>query len=153
QLVEALTWDRQSSSEDLGAILEELENLDPSSDVDLVIGLVDALPQVSTSFHQLGMARVLGHHLVMRGLNDTAEVKVFDEAFDELGQKERRELYHKRKKHEQTVIFLHEIGHVLGAIHTTDRHLMLYPTYEEVQSRFGAENLQVMRAAVLELFG
>ena len=52
--------------------------------VDFVLGLVGSLPRVEFSFHQLGMAGLLGKHLVVRAMNDDAEFKYIQHQLDEL---------------------------------------------------------------------
>ena len=146
EVVDVRDWQRQGGS-DLKASLSDLEYLDAGQDVDFVFGFVNALGQVSTELHELGYARVLGRHLVVRGLNDAAEVSLLEEVLDTLSTKQRQELYSRRKRHKEEVILLHEVGHTLGAMHVTDARDILNPTYESTQWRIAPENAGLMRVA------
>ncbi len=146
EVVDVRDWQRQGGS-DLQAALSDLEYLDPANDVDWVFGMVNALGQVSTELHQLGYARVLGHHVVLRGLNDAAEVSLLEEVLGTISTRQRQQLYARRKRHKEQVLVLHEIGHTLGAMHVTDTRKILYPSYENTQASFGPQNAGLMRAA------
>lgn len=147
ELERTSSWSRKSSSSDMDAMLAELEELDSGSGVALVVGLTSALPQVTSSIHQLGIARPLGKHMVIRGLNDTKEVAVLGAALRRLSDESRDKLWSIRKKHKETVIFLHELGHVLGAMHVKLDGTMLYPTYDVKIARFSPETAKLMRIA------
>jgi tetratricopeptide (TPR) repeat protein len=146
EVVDVRDWQRQGGS-DLGAALTDLEYLDPANDVDWVVGMVNALGQVSMELHQMGYAHVLGHHMVVRGLNDAAEVSLLNEVLGTISMRQRQELYARRKRHKEQVIVLHELAHTLGAMHVTDPGKILYPTYEHTQSSFGPQNAGLMRVA------
>jgi len=146
EVTEVRDWKREGGN-DLQAALAELEYLDPAQDVDWVVGMVNALGQVSSELHQLGYARVLGRHVVLRGLNDAAEVLLLEEVLSSLGARQRQELYSRRKRHKEQVLVLHELAHTLGAMHVTDARDFLYPSYENTQAGFGKQNARLMRAA------
>lgn len=147
EIVEARPWPRKASSGDLEAMLAELEDLDPGGDVHFVVGVTTALPEVSSSMHQLGIARPLGKHLIVRGLNDTKEIAVLGAALTELSAESREKLWSIRKKHKETLVFLHELGHALGAIHTSERGRVLYPMYDAKIVAFTPANAKLMRIA------
>src|SRR4051812_18070309 len=108
-------WPRSGPSGALAPMLIELERLDPGQDVDWVVGLVSPLPLVSMSFHDLGWAAVPGRHFVLRGMSSIAELDDFNRAFQSLERSTREGLYVRRKNHKETVVFLHEWAHTLGA--------------------------------------
>ena len=147
EIVESRSWPRKSPSGDLEAMLAELEDLDPGGDVHFVVGVATALPQVTTSIHQLGIARPLGKHLIVRGLNDTKEVEVLGAALTELSKESRERLWSIRRKHKETVVFLHEIGHVLGGVHTREQGRLLSPMYDAKIVGFTPANARMMRIA------
>ncbi len=95
----------------------------------------------------MGYAHVLGRHMVLRGLNDAAEVSLLNEVLGTVTTRERQDLYARRKRHKEQVMLLHELGHTLGAMHVTDPRKILYPIYEHTQSSFGPQNAGLMRAA------
>lgn len=152
-LADTRAWERKADSSDMTAMIKELEALDPADDVDFVIGLVDALPQVSTSFHQLGLARPLGKHLLVRGMNDVKEIQLFEQVFDTLPDDQRKRLYSERKKHKELVVLLHELAHALGALHDDVPSRLVFPTYDHSQSSFAEPTARLMRVAVEGRFG
>ena len=144
ELADVRAWERKSGDNLQGA-LDELEALDTATDVDFVFGMVNALSRVSTELHELGRARVLGHHMVVRGLNDAAEVASLDRMLGTISARQRQGLYTRRKRHKELLIFLHEIAHTLGGLHVTDEDNILFPTYQHRQSSFGVEDARLMR--------
>jgi predicted Zn-dependent protease len=147
EITETKSWPRKSSASDIDAMLVELEDLDPGGDVHFVIGVATALPEVTTAMHQLGVARPLGKHIVIRGLNDTKEVELLGSVLNELSKDSREKLWSQRKKHKETAVFLHELGHVLGALHTKERGRLLYPTYDSKIVAFTPANARLIRIA------
>jgi tetratricopeptide (TPR) repeat protein len=150
--VEFRSWERQAGS-DLPAMLAELEALDAGDDVDWVLGFVDAQGHVAADVHQLGEARVLGRHAVLRGLNDAAEVTLLEAALRGMSSRERQALYGRRKHHKELVLLLHEMGHTLGAMHVTGVDRIMAPSYEASQSSFEGPNARLMAAAAQARFG
>jgi hypothetical protein len=122
-------WDRPPGSGALPALLDELEAMDRGDDVDWVVGLVSALPVVSQSFHDLGVARSPGRHLLVRGVSSIAELEQLRQAFPTLQNAEREALYSRRKSHKERAIFLHEWAHTLGLGHTDRGTHIMSPGY------------------------
>ena len=128
---------------DTEAALLALTQLDPGKDVDLVVAIIAASPVVTLSFHDLGCAQVLGNHLVLRTMDDVAELRAL-EGFDTLDPGERSRLYQQRKRHKETAIFLHELGHALGALHTRDPLELMHPSYDNDMQAFAPANVELM---------
>lgn len=147
EIAEARPWPRKASSSDMEAMLVELEDLEPGADVHFVVGLTSALPEVTSSLHQLGIARPLGKHLIVRGLNDTKEVELLGAALRQLSDESRQRLWSERKKHKETVVFLHELAHALGAIHVSEKERLLTPGYDIGITGFTPANARLMRIA------
>lgn len=122
-------WDRRAESSNLEKILEELERVDPGAGVDWVIGLVTPLPLVAADIHQIGMGRVFGRHIVLRGMASASEHQALAQSFDQMDAEEREGLYARRRGHKEIVVFLHELFHTLGAIHGSDRQEIMNPSY------------------------
>jgi tetratricopeptide (TPR) repeat protein len=141
-------WQRQGAGGALQPMLEELERLDPGPDVDWVIGLVSPLPLVSMSFHDLGGARVLGRHFVLRGMSSIAELDDFKKILPKLDQADREQLYSRRKLHKELSIFLHEWAHTLGALHVEDGTRIMGPGYSNRTSTFSAEDAGLIAAGL-----
>ena len=148
ELAHALAWERKASSSDMAAMMTELQTLDSGADVHFVLGLVDALPQVTSSLHQLGLARPLGKHVLVRGMNDTKEIELFEVAFDTLDKAQRGKLYEARKKHKEIIVLLHELAHALGALHVNEPRRIVFPTYDHKQNSFSPYNAKLMRITV-----
>src|SRR5258706_10226731 len=106
------------------------------------------MPRFPTSIHYLGMARLFGHHFVLRGLHDPAEVEAIARGFGELPQNERDALVNERKQHKEVVIFLHEWGHTLGAIHERSPSSIMNPSYAATQSHFGDADARLVEVAL-----
>jgi tetratricopeptide (TPR) repeat protein len=145
EIAEAHSWARKAASSDMEAMLAELEDLDPGADVHFVVGLTAALPEVTSTIHQLGIARPLAKHVVIRGLNDTKEIAVLGAALSQLSNESRQRLWSIRKKHKETVVFLHELGHALGALHVSEPRGLLTPGYDTGIARFTPANARLMR--------
>jgi tetratricopeptide (TPR) repeat protein len=150
--VEFRSWERQGGGADLPAILVELEALDPADDVDWVLGFTGALGHVAADAHQLGEARALGRHAVLRGLNDAAEVTLLEQVLRGMSARERQALYGRRKQHKELVLLLHELGHTLGAMHVIGEDRIMAPSYEATQASFEGPNARLMAAAAQARF-
>jgi tetratricopeptide (TPR) repeat protein len=144
-------WNRPASGQDLDTALNQLEVLDTGEDVDLVIGLVSALPVFTATQHQLGMARMLGRHCVLRGMDNPEEARALLATFTHLPDNEREALYRERKLHKQTSVLLHEWAHTLGAFHVQDSAWMMHASYEPSQAAFAPNTLQLLGLSLRHL--
>ena len=145
EVEDARDWDPKSSPDVLHPRLEELIAHDPGEDVDWVIGLVGSMPRASLDFRDLGEGSVLGKHIVLRDMNDAEEQRVLGEVLDTLSDDERLRLYGERKRHKQTVVLLHEIGHTLSAIHVRDATEIMHPSYDNRMQAFAEPNVVLMK--------
>jgi len=143
ELVEAKPWSSTAPpSEPLNGLLEKLEALDKGQDVDLVLGYTSSLPVFTATLDQLGVARVLGRHAVLRGMESPAEDRALRETLPDLPEREREALYLQRRTHKETVVLLHEWGHTLGAHHTPAG--VMNETYDRKESFFTEDSVAVM---------
>ncbi|HZS39711.1 MAG TPA: hypothetical protein VFF06_22920 [Polyangia bacterium] len=153
ELVEVKNWERDSATQPMAALLDELERLDPGRDVELVIGLIAAVPILPTQIHNLGMARSPGRHFVLRSLHDLAELEALRRNYDELPDDARDRLLAERKAQKEQVVFLHEWAHTLGAIHAIHSDLIMNPEADAQQSRFCAPNARLIEIALRHRLG
>ncbi len=136
--------------ERLQPALDALSREDEGKDVDVVVGMIGALPRQTDSLHELGMARLLGRHIVVRAASRAGEHDAIDKSFYELNQDERSRLVRLRERHRALAVFLHEFGHTLGALHETDRRSLMHSSYDTKMSGFSGGAVSLMRVALAE---
>jgi predicted Zn-dependent protease len=147
EIVEFREWDHHEPGESLRGALADLEKQDDGKGVAFVIGLTSALSMVSVDQHELGMADVLNKHIVLRGFSDIEERKAFARRYPDI-ESEREDVLDARRRHKQTVVLLHEIGHSLGAIHETDPATILHASYDVHQASISERNREIMLLAL-----
>ncbi|WP_404362262.1 tetratricopeptide repeat protein [Corallococcus coralloides] len=133
ELESTRAWERRGSDGPLEPVLAALEEVDAGEDVDLVVGLVAAPATFSGAQHELGFARVLGRHCVLRGLGG------------ELPVESRQRL--------EVAVLLHEWAHTLGAPHVRDGRGWMSPKYDAGQTGFDARTLALLGAGLRHLPG
>jgi len=143
-------WPARSAGRSVEEALIDLEQRDPGDGATWVIGYMSSLSMVSSGFEQLGMARLLGHHLVVRGFADGQEREAFARALPDLGKDELEALFQARRRHKQTVILVHEVCHSLGAIHETDEQWIMYPTYGNHMAQLSNKSRELMQITLTE---
>jgi hypothetical protein len=133
------------ADEILGPALDALRTDDDGRDVDVVVGMIGALPRQTDSFHELGMATLPGKYLVVRASSRLGERDAIDKGFYELDQDERSRLARVRERHRALAVFLHELGHTLGALHETDARSLMHPSYSTQMTGFAGGAVGLMR--------
>ena len=124
------SWDGELTEP--GGLIDDVNALmahDKGDDVDLVIGLVTPLSTFNPTFSALGRANVLGRHIVMRSTDAPEEMAAFEQALRKASAEARADLYQARLRHKETLLLLHEVGHILGAPHLF--HHFPFPIDEE----------------------
>jgi tetratricopeptide (TPR) repeat protein len=149
EVTEIGPWDRHEPGASLRETLTDLAAHDNGDGVHFVIGLTSALSMVSTDQHELGMAEVLSKYIVLRGFSDIEERKAFERRYPDI-EEEREEVLDARRRHKQTVVLLHEIGHSLGAIHEQESGWIMHPSYEPEQGAISDRNREIMLIAAAE---
>jgi predicted Zn-dependent protease len=137
---------RQGSS--LRDALANLEAQDPGKGVEWVVGFVSSLRMFSAAQEELGVARLFGRHLVLRGMFSAAETDALDRALPLLSQTEREQLGRERRAHKETAVFLHEWAHTMGAFHERSPHSLMAPTYDIAQSSFSEASARIVGLAL-----
>ena len=148
EVVDIRDWERDSQQPSMAALVGDLAAADPGDDVDLVIGLVAALPIFPGAIENIGMARYFSKHVVMRGLHELAEYDELRRQFDTLTDRERESLLAARKLHKEQVIFLHEWAHTLGLIHNRRPSAIMSPAYDGDQVGFDATEARLLDVAL-----
>jgi hypothetical protein len=140
-------WARDAEDK-LGAALAALRTDDPGDDVELVVGMLGGLSRQTDSFHEVGMADMPGKHLLVRAAARADEHDAIDRSFYELSEDTRAQMIRLRKRHRALAVFLHEVGHCLGAVHERDVHSLMNAAYEPKMSGFGDGALALMHVAL-----
>jgi hypothetical protein len=144
-LVSAELWDPQRSEDELSALVEGLAIADSGADVDWILGLAGSVPRLELSFHQLGAAKMMSKHLVVRTMNDAREYDAFEAGLAEIDERERRSLYRARRRHKSTSVLLHELAHTLGVPHEQRAGTIMQPRYHPKVDRFSVAAVELMR--------
>jgi hypothetical protein len=143
-------WDQRSASMSMNDLAAALQAHDAGDDVAWVVGYVSSLSVASTSFEQLGVAQLLGKHVVIRGYADSGEKKLLAEAFPKVPAVERERAFEARRRHKQTVVLIHEIAHTLGAIHENDPGWIMHASYDVAMSQFSDRSRELMQISIDE---
>jgi biopolymer transport protein ExbD len=91
--------------------------------------------------------------MMLRGYADVFERQAFAAAFPTLGADERDWLYEARRRHKQTAVFLHELGHNLGVSHERDPETIMNATYSNNSASFSDEARAIMLRTLEQRLG
>lgn len=130
--------------------IRALQTEDDGDGVDFVVGMVGSLARATDDLHQVGIANLWGKYLVVRAAGRIEEDVSIDRAFDQLSDADRSELLHVRKRHRALAVFLHELGHCLGALHERSPTSIMHSTYGAKMNGFGRGGAILLRAALSE---
>src|SRR5262249_40053732 len=133
------------SDDDLSALMDELVQSDPGRDVERVVGLAGSVPRYEIAFHELGLGKLFGKHLITRAMNDAREYESIERGFSYLSEQERAKLYGSRKRHKTAAVFLHELGHTLGAPHELDARWLMHASYDPKEEGYSPGTAELMR--------
>lgn len=109
-------WQRVSGDDDIEAMGTELSKLSVNGPRDVIVGLVTPLALTTPRVDKLGIAEVGGAHMVLRAGTKSGRLSA-----DQV----------------ELLVFLHELGHVLGAVHSRDRGDFMFWSLNEQMGRFG----------------
>lgn len=143
-------WAARSAGRAMAELVTDLEAKDPGDGVGWVIAYVSSLSNVSISFEELGMAHLLGKHIVVRGYADAGERKAFAAAFPRTTEEERDRVHQARRRHKQTVVLIHELAHTLGAVHEVDESWIMHGGYSVAMSQLSDRGRELMQIALDE---
>lgn len=143
----ATTW--SAPNEDaLAGVLDALARHDDGAGVDFVVALVGSVPRLEISFRELGVARPLGKHIVLRSVNDAAEWDAVEQIYADVAESDRRAQHEARRRHKAATSLLHELGHALGAPHVRENRRIMSRVYDVKTTDFAPSTLAVLRVGV-----
>lgn len=138
-------WARTNDPHDA---LRALTELDPGDGATWVIGYVVAGDGASKAMSELGDARTLGKHVVIRGWAEAAEAAALASTLPDLKEAQRTEILAAHRRHKQTVVLLHHLAITLGGIAETDPAWILHPRYTPAQSGFAERTRELLTAGL-----
>ncbi len=142
-------WNGASDGDShLDNALKALRSKDSGKDSNFVIGLIGGLPKTKQNFHDLGMAESPGKYIVLRAAASIDEHDAIEKGLDEIDADERARLRQARRRHRAAAVFLHEVGHALGAIHESNRQSIMHTTYGRAMESFSPEAVSLMRVTL-----
>lgn len=134
-----------TKDDDLPKLLATLRETEPGTDVDWVAGFVGSLSRMTMSFHDLGIGDLPGRYVVLRAPSSAQDHDATERAYAELKDDERRKVQKEHRRHRVAAVFLHEIGHTLGALHERSEKNLMFPEYRAKMTTFGPETTAIMR--------
>jgi len=143
-VVEVRPWPREVKERALQEALDELVAAEPGAGVAWVIGFVGSSGQVSRSADQLGIAHLLGKHLVLRKMSNSEEREVIQEALDLLGEAEQEKVLRERVAHRETSVLLHEWAHALGAPHELESDTIMSMAWSQQATSFSPRAARIV---------
>jgi hypothetical protein len=138
-------WEHHAPGGTLFDHAAALAKEDPGEDVVWVVGLTSALGLVAATFDVLGVARLGGRHVVLRGYADLEERRAFERAFPDVDEAERKNVLDARRQHKTAAVLLHELAHSLGALHELAAASILSPTYSHRATSLDEHNRALMQ--------
>jgi predicted Zn-dependent protease len=140
-VAEYASWAHEDDAR-LESLLDALKQHDPARDVDWVVGLASALSSTTNRFHDVGVAPVLGRHMILRGFEELA----LEPALQKIDDPQRTRLREARRQHRQVTVFLHEWAHTLGAMHVPEPDAIMAAEYGHKTRTFGDDTEALLRA-------
>lgn len=128
-------WTPEAGEAEPTVALGALVRQDPGDDVAWVAGFLQSVPKMVTDYHTLGVGRYLSKHLVVRGSADPKEMDALGK-FEGMSDADRQKIYSERRRHKIVAVFLHELGHTLGAPHRSARDTLMVPAYDSKERGF-----------------
>ncbi len=148
EVVEVVAWTHGAPTDDLSAVLGALRHEAPAPDVDRVVAMTAPLATLSVAQDQLGLAEILGQHLVVRRMNDHAERDALRAQFELASDAERDALYSSRIRHKEATVLLHELAHTLGGLHAREAGMLMSTVYTHTAREFTPTNERTILRAL-----
>jgi tetratricopeptide (TPR) repeat protein len=138
-------WPRTGDPHDA---LRALTELDKGDGVTWVIGFIAPGDVASKAMSELGDAKPLGHHVIVRAWAETPESEALNSSLPDLKEAERGEILAAHRRHKQTVVLLHHLAITLGGIDEADPAWILHPTYSSKQSGFADRTTELLTIGI-----
>ncbi len=145
EVAEMKPWPVRQVGVGLREVLVALEALDDGKGADWVLGYTSSLTLVESRFEELGVARLLGRHLVVRGYADVTERKRFERHLPETSREDREVVHQARRRHKQGLVLIHEIAHTLGAVHERDTSWIMHASYDVKMTQLSDRSRELMQ--------
>jgi hypothetical protein len=140
-------WEPETGEAEPTAAIDALSKQDTGEGVHWVAGFLQSVPKLVTDYHRLGVGRLMSKYMVLRGSADAAELDALGK-FDGVSESERQKIYSERRRHKIVAVFLHELGHTLGATHRTARDTIMSPAYSPNERGFDDATLGLFRVTL-----
>ena len=148
ELTDVVEWDHDAPEAPLRETLAALTQASQGDDVAWAIGFTTPPAEPTNAFDELGAGELFGRAIVVRGYDDDAQRAAFHKQFPDVPLKEAGDALDARRRHKQTCLLLHQLGHTLGAIHETDPSWIIHATYDPQQATISERNKELMQLAL-----
>ena len=128
-----------NADDKLEPAMAALEHDDPGQDVDVVVGLVGALPLPTDDLHLAAYSAVLpeNHHRRPGGEPSRRARRGRASSHGAERGRGREKLVRARRRHRAEAVLLHELGHTLGALHESQVASLMHPSYDPKAGGYG----------------
>jgi hypothetical protein len=141
------TWEL-AADDDLTKVLAELRTMSSGEDAPWIVGFVSALPRATASFHDAGVGDTPGKHIVLRAPSSAMRHDAIERVYGDLPEAERQAVHQRDRRHRAAAVFLHELGHTLGALHERADTNLMFPEYRTKMKSFSPTATATMRLFV-----
>jgi hypothetical protein len=137
-------WSPATGETEPALALKELSNEDTGDGVQWVVGFLQSVPKLVTDYHKLAVGGLCSKYLVLRGSASAAEREYIGK-FEGMSETEREKVYSERRRHKIVAVFLHEMGHTLGATHRTARDTLMSAMYDPSEKGYDDTTLGLLK--------
>lgn len=143
ELVGIQRWHPQST--EMTELMDAIAKLDEGKDAEVIVAYTGSFGGLTRSHHNLGLGDVLGKHMVLRAMNKGAEWQQISYELDALSEDEQRGIFRERIRQKEAIAFLHEFGHLNGAIHTVADGWFMAVSYDRHHAQYNPTNADIIK--------
>ncbi len=110
--------------------------------------MVGEPPRQTEAIDDWGSAALLGKYVVVRAVPGRNEQEAANAAAEDRSRNDRDSIARLHRRQRQLALFLHHIGHSLGAFHEHDRNSFMNPVYDKTMNGFAAGAISLIGAAL-----